>query len=85
MVSASSRTTTTTAETRGGATRFELTDQEAHQPADQLADLDEDEQHDERQDRGQRVVPEPQPRHAHQVADVVLPDVEPDDHQRPGR
>ena len=44
---------------------IELTDQEAHQPADQLADLDEDEQHDDRQNGGQRMVPEPQPRHAH--------------------
>ena len=60
---------------------IELADQEAHQSADQLADFDEDEQHDDRQNGGQRVVPEPQPRHAIEVADVVLPDVEVDDHQ----
>ena len=85
MVSANSRTTTTTAETRGGATRFSCRTRKRTSLPIELADLDEDEQHDDRQHRGQRVVPESQPRHAHQVADVVLPDVEPDDHQHHGR
>ena len=60
---------------------IQLPHQEAHQLADELADLDEDEQHDDREHRGQRVVPELQPRHTVEVAHLVLPDVEVDDHQ----
>jgi hypothetical protein len=60
---------------------IQLTHQEAHQFADQLADFDENKQHDDRQDGSQWVVPEPQSRHTVEVAHVVLPHMEPDDHQ----
>ena len=59
---------------------IQLAHQESDEAADQLSDLHEHEQRHDRQHRGERVVVPRQPRHAHRVADVVLPDVKPDDH-----
>jgi hypothetical protein len=64
---------------RGNA--IQLAHQIADQSSDQLAEFHEREQEDDSQHRGQRVFPERQPRHPHQVTYVVLPDVEPDDGQ----
>ncbi len=69
------------AETRGGATRSSCrTRKRTNLPTSWPISTNTN-RNDDRQHRGQRVVPEPQPRHAHEVADVVLPDVEVDDHQ----
>jgi hypothetical protein len=58
-----------------------LANQETHEPADQLADLDEDEQHQNRKESAPGVVPEVQARYAVEVAHFVLPAVEIEDHQ----